>query len=61
MNKWLMIAVLVLFVLVSAIGLRNATASQQKLTVASTSQPMPPTPYLVASTSLPMPPTPYSH
>jgi len=56
MNKWLMMVVLVLLVLASAVGLRNLTANQM---VASTSAPMPVTPYMVASTSAPMPVTPY--
>jgi len=60
MNKWLMMVVLVLLVLASAVGLRNLTANQTATQrVASTTLPMPVTPYLTASTTLPMPVTPY--
>lgn len=44
MNKWLMLAVLVLMVLVSAFGLRNLTANQVAVTPtisASTGNPVP--------------------
>jgi len=56
MNRWLMVVVLVLLVLTSAVGL-NALATH--VTLANTSAPMPPTPWLVANTSAPMPPTPW--
>jgi hypothetical protein len=56
MNRWLMVVVLVLLVLTSAVGL-NALATRS--TLANTSAPMPPTPWLVANTSAPMPPTPW--
>ena len=52
MNRWLTVAVLVLLVLVGAMGLHNQM-------VASTSSPVPPTPWLAASTSSPVPPTPW--
>lgn len=62
MNKWLMLAVLVLMVLVSAIGLRNLTANQAAATPtisASTSSPVPVikdgTSKFLASTSSPVP------
>jgi hypothetical protein len=58
MNRWLMVVVLVLLVLTSAVGL-NALAT--RTTLANTSGPMPPTPWLLANTSGPMPPTPWSN
>jgi len=50
MSKWLVVTVLAMMVLASAVGLKG-------ITVASTSSPVPPTPW--ASTSSPVPPTPW--
>jgi hypothetical protein len=58
MNRWFMVVVLVLLVLTSAVGL-NALATHS--TLANTSSPMPPTPWLLANTSSPMPPTPWAN
>jgi hypothetical protein len=61
MNKWLMLVVLVLLVLVSAVGLRNLAANQTaRPSVVSTSAPVPVMPpdngqQLYASTSAPVP------
>jgi hypothetical protein len=59
MNKWLMLVVLVLLVVVSAFGFRNLVANQTAVpSFASTSLPVPVMPNnakLVASTSLPVP------
>lgn len=57
MNKWLMLVVLVLLVLVSAVGLRNLSTSS-RLLVASTGNPVPILPdnvKLFASTGNPVP------
>jgi hypothetical protein len=51
MSKWLVVAVLVMLVLASAVGLKG-------ITVASTSAPVPPAPW--ASTSAPVPPAPWA-
>lgn len=61
MNKWLMLVVLVLLVVVSAVGLRNLAANQMvSPSFASTSAPVPVMPpdtkgNLFASTSAPVP------
>lgn len=58
MNKWLVVCVLVLLVLVSAVGLSGLTVGHQAL-VAGGGLPVPPTPYAMAGGGLPVPPTPY--
>lgn len=62
MNKWLMLAVLVLMVLVSAFGLRNLAANQVATPIisSSTGNPVPvikdpPPPTMSASTGNPVP------
>ena len=55
MNRWMVVALLVLLVLTSAMGLKALTTQ----TLANTTAPMPPTPWLVANTTAPMPPTPW--
>jgi hypothetical protein len=61
MNKWLMLVVLVLMVLVSAFGLRNLAATQVKVAPtisAGTGMPVPVFPStgkLVAGTGMPVP------
>jgi hypothetical protein len=56
MNRWMVVALLVLLVLTSAMGLKALTTHN---TLANTTGPMPPTPWLVANTTGPMPPTPW--
>ena len=56
MSRWLVVAVLVLLVLTSAMGLKALTAHSIS---ASTTAPMPPSPWLSASTTAPMPPSPW--
>ncbi len=56
MNRWLAVAAVVLLVLVGAMGLRNLLVNPA---VASTTSPVPPTPWAVASTTSPVPPTPW--
>lgn len=56
MNKFLMLVVLVLLVLASAVGLRNLTAANHMVQVASTTNPVPVMPdTLMASTTNPVP------
>jgi hypothetical protein len=56
MSRWLVVAVLVLLVLTSAMGLK-AVATHSLL--ANTGAPMPITPWLTANTGAPMPITPW--
>jgi len=58
MLKWTKIAVLVLLVLVAAMTIQQFVF-QAGATVANTSGPVPPTPWLMANTSGPVPPTPW--
>ena len=54
MNRWLTTVVVVLFVLVGAIGLRNL-AMEAQASVAGTTSPVPPG-FLLAGTTSPVPP-----
>jgi hypothetical protein len=59
MLKWTKIAVLVLLVLVAAMTVKQI-AVQSGTTVANTTGPVPPTPWLIANTTGPVPPTPWT-
>jgi hypothetical protein len=58
MSKWSLVAVLVLLVLTSAMGL-NALTTQT--TLANTTGPVPPSPWLAANTTGPVPPSPWAN
>lgn len=57
MNKWLVVVVLALLVLTSAMGLKALTTHS---TVANTTNPVPPSPWLSANTTNPVPPSPWT-
>jgi hypothetical protein len=56
MSRWLVVAVLVLLVLTSALGLKAVVTHAQ---LANTGAPMPITPWLATNTGAPMPITPW--
>lgn len=56
MNKWLIVVVLALLALTSAMTLKAVTGHQ---TLAMTTAPVPPSPWLVAMTTAPVPPSPW--
>jgi hypothetical protein len=55
MSKLLVVVVLALLVLTSAMGLKALSGP----TLANTTAPVPPTPWMLANTTAPVPPTPW--